>query len=290
MTDAEKLIGKDFSGITLLSVHGRGHTGVVYVGFQKSLKRKIAIKLVPKGKVTAQCFKDEAEVVAVLQHPNIVTVFDVGEDDEFLYIAMQLVEGRSLQTEIERAAKNPVPSKRLLQIPAILQIMAGVLDALEYAHRENVVHQDVKPGNILIETSTGRPFLVDFGIARTELTEDESKYIHGTPIYMAPEQARGEPTDARADIYAAGLVLWEALAGKLPNQTLPAIKLVGIKARKPETFFLSAPSASCPRIDGELERIILKAAACDKLARYENCARFKDDLRKYAESNFQIRI
>jgi serine/threonine-protein kinase len=178
MTDAEKLIGRDFSGITLLSVHGQGHTGVVYVGFQKSLKRKIAVKLVPKGKVTAQCFKDEAEVVAVLQHPNIVTVFDVGEDEEFLYIAMQLVEGRSLQTEIARAAKNPVPSKRLLPIPAILQVMSGVLDALEYAHRENVVHQDVKPGNILIETSTGRPFLVDFGIARTELSEDESKYVH----------------------------------------------------------------------------------------------------------------
>jgi serine/threonine-protein kinase len=226
----------------------------------------------------------------VLQHPNIVTIFDVGEDDEFLYIALQLVEGSSLQSMIERGAKSPIPSKRRLPASDILPAMAGVLDALEYAHRQNVVHQDVKPGNILIEAATGRAFLVDFGIARTELTEDESKYVHGTPIYMAPEQARGETTDARADIYAAGLSLWEAFAGKLPHQALPAIKLVGIKARKPETFFTSSPSSQCPRIDGELERIIMKAAACDKLSRYGSCAAFKEDLRKYAESKFQIRI
>jgi len=288
--DADKLIGREFAGVTLLSVHGRGHSGVVFVGFQKSLKRKVAVKLVPKSNLSAQSFMDEAEVVAVLNHPNIVTVFDVGADDEFLFIIMQLINGLSLQSMIERCAKNPIPSKRLLPTADVLRIMANVLDALEYAHRQSIVHQDVKPGNILIESQSDRPFLVDFGIARTELTEDESKYVHGTPLYMAPEQAKGEVTDGRADIYAVGATMWEALTGRLPAPALSAVKLVAMKARHPEHFFQSTPSADNPRIDAELEQIILKATAANRDLRYGDCAPFREALARYAERKFHLRF
>jgi len=288
--DTDKLIGREFAGVTLLSVHGRGHSGVVFVGFQKSLKRKVAVKLVPKANLSAQSFMDEAEVVAVLNHPNIVTVFDVGEDEEFLFITMQLVDGVSLQSMIERSAKSPIPSKRRLPTVNVLRITSSVLDALEYAHGQGVVHQDVKPGNILIEAHSGRPFLVDFGIARTELTEDESQYVHGTPLYMAPEQAKGGVTDGRADIYAAGVTMWEALSGKLPTPNLPAVKLVAMKVRGPEGFFLSTPSEGNPKIDAELEYIILKAAAADRDSRYGDCGQFREALARYAERKFHVRF
>jgi len=127
--DADKLIGREFAGVTLLSVHGRGHSGVVFVGFQKSLKRKVAVKLVPKANLSARSFMDEAEVVAVLNHPNIVTVFDVGDDDEYLFITMQLVDGSSLQSMVERSAKNPIPSKRRMPVTKVLRIIASVLGA-----------------------------------------------------------------------------------------------------------------------------------------------------------------
>jgi len=288
--NADKLIGREFAGATLLSVHGRGHSGVVFVGFQKSLKRKIAVKLVPADKLSAQSFMDEAEVVAVLNHPNIVTVFDVGQDAEYLFITMQFISGSSLQSMIERSAKSPIPSKRRLQIPDVLRIMSSILDALDYAHKQGIVHQDVKPGNILIEAQSKRPFLVDFGIARTELTEDESKYVHGTPLYMAPEQAKGAATNGRADIYAAGATMWEALAGRLPAPALPAVKLVAMKARRPEDFFQSTPSADNPLIDADLEHIILKATAADRDSRYEDCAQFRDALVRYAERKFHVHL
>jgi len=286
--NADKLIGREFAGVTLLSIHGRGHSGVVFIGFQKSLKRKIAVKLVPRDKLSAQSFMDEAEVIAVLNHPNIVTVFDVGEDAEFLFITMQLIDGSSLQSLIERGAKNPIPSKRFLPVKDVLRITANVLSALEYAHRHGVVHQDVKPGNILIESQSGRPFLVDFGIARTELTEDESQYVHGTPLYMAPEQARGDVTDGRADIYAVGSTMWEALTGILPAPALPAVKLVAMKARRPEKFFQSLPSDGNPRIDAELEHIILKAVAADRDFRYKDCKHFREAIERYAERKFHL--
>jgi serine/threonine-protein kinase len=232
----------------------------------------------------------ETEAVAVLNHPNIVTVFDVGEYEEYLYITMQLIEGESLLSLIRRKLRHPVPSQRFIDTHVALRCMAHTLDALTYAHSEGVVHQDVKPGNVLIEKASGRTFLVDFGIARTELTEDESKFVHGTPAYMPPEQARGEATDPRADIFAAGVTLWECLAGKLPIQALPAITLVKVKAKNPQAFFEMTPMESSARIDADMETIIKKAIACDRDDRYDDCGTFLDDLRGYADKKLGVRI
>jgi serine/threonine-protein kinase len=285
---AQELIGTDVAGVTLLTLHGVGHTGLVFTGFQKSLRRKIAVKLVPKEKVTARSFMDEAETVAVLNHPHIVTVFDVGEFGEYLYITMQLVDGESLHTLIKRKLRHPAPSQRSLDLPTALRTIAHTLDALSYAHKAGVVHQDVKPGNILIENDSGRSYLADFGIARTELTEEDFLFVHGTPLYMPPEQARGEATDARADIFAAGVTLWECLSGTLPVPAVPAVKLVGIKAKRPDAFFETAPSESSVRIDRELEAIIQKATASRKDGRYENCDEFLSAIKRYAEKKLGL--
>jgi serine/threonine-protein kinase len=287
---AHELIGADVAGVTLLTLHGRGHTGLVFTGFQRSLKRKIAVKLVPKDKTTARSFMDEAEVVAVLNHPHIVTIFDVGEFKEYLYITMQLVEGDSLQTLVKRKLRHPVPSQRCVDLPTVLRTVAQTLDALAYAHRAGVVHQDVKPGNILIEREGGRSYLVDFGIARTELTEEDSLFVHGTPLYMSPEQARGEVTDARADVFATGATLWECLSGTLPVPQLPSVKLVGIKARRPWDFFEQTPSESSERIDKELEAIIQKATASYREDRYADCAEFLEKIREYADKKLGLML
>jgi len=285
---AHELIGADVAGVTLLTLRGRGRAGLLFTGFQRSLKRKIAVKLVPKERAEARSFLDEAETVAVLNHPNIVTIFDVGEFGEYLYYTMQLVDGESLQTLIKRNLRRPAPSRQGVDLPAALRTVAQTLDALAYAHRAGVVHQDVKPGNILIEREGGRSYLVDFGIARTELTEETSLFVRGTPLYMPPEQARGEATDARADVFATGVTLWECLSGTLPVPPLPSIKLVGIKARKPGNFFDKTPSESSERIDKDLEAIIQKATAVDKEERYADCTEFLAKIKEYADNKLGL--
>ncbi len=286
-SDPDRMIGKEISGVTILGLLGRGASGLVYMAFQKSLKRKIAIKLIPKEENdddSIMKIRDEAETVAVLNHPNIVTVFDVGETEEFLFITMQFIDGESLQSMIKRLSHHPLPSKRLLPVPKTLEIMISVLDALDYAHEQDIVHQDVKPGNVLIEGSSGRPFLVDFGIARTFVTEEDARFVRGTPLYIAPEQAKGETTDARADIYSAGVVVWECLAGSLPSPSLPATKLVGLKAYKPDSFFSFTPARHSQRIDFELEQIILKAISSSPEMRYQTCAQMRNELQAYLKS------
>ncbi|GBU23062.1 serine/threonine-protein kinase [Fibrobacteres bacterium R8-0-B4] len=287
---ARGLIGADVAGAMLLTLSGLGRSGLVFTGFQRSLKRNIAVKLVRKDKTEARSFIEEAAVAAALNHPNIVAVFDAGEFKEYLYITMQLVDGDSLQTLIKRKLRRPEPSRRGVGLQTALLTAAGTLDALAYAHRAGVVHQDVKPGNILIERGSGRPYLADFGIARTELTEKESVLVRGTPLYMPPEQARGEATDARADVFATGVTLWECLSGTLPVPPFPSIKLVGIKARKPQAFFSQTPSESSEVIDKELEAIIQKATASDKEDRYTDCAEFLVKIKEYADKKMGLML
>ena len=281
---AHGLIGADVGGATLLTLLGRGRGGLVFAGYQRSLKRKIAVKLALKNAAEARGFMDGAAVAAALNHPNIVTVFDAGEFGEYVYLSMRLVDGESLKTLITR------DSRRGADLPTALRTAAQTLDALAYAHSAGAVHQDVKPGNILIERESGRAHLADFGTARAERTGGNSVFVRGTPLYMPPEQARGEATDGRADIFAAGVTLWERLSGTLPVPPLPPIKLVGIKARKPWAFFEKPPSESGGAIDKDLEAIIQKATAIDKEDRYADCAEFLGAIKEYADRKLGLTL
>jgi serine/threonine-protein kinase len=286
--EPREFIGTEVNNVTLMELIGRGAMGAVFVGYQKSLKRKVAIKIFPKeaaeGSPCRVLFRDEAEIVAGLNHPNIVPVFDMGETPRFLFITMQLVAGEDLRSLLYRHQKHPVPSRRTIDPGKVLSIMVPVLDALAYAHEEGVIHQDIKPGNILIEERTGRAYLADFGIARSALNADgdDSSMIMGTPLYIAPEQISEEGADARADIYAAGTVLFEALAGKLPFQKTTIEALLNLKVNDPASLYMMTPSQACTAIDAALEAIILRAIAPDKEQRYQSCRSFHEALAAYA--------
>jgi serine/threonine protein kinase len=287
--DPNSFLGREIANVTLVELLGRGAMGAVYVAFQKSLKRKVALKIFPKASSNLSdmrvLFRDEAETVAVLNHPNIAPVFDMGETPDVLFIMMQLIVGENLRSLIRRHLLHPLPSRRTVPLNKVLQIMIQVLDGLDYAHRENVIHQDIKPANIIIEERSGRPGIVDFGIARTEFSANEhSRYVLGTPLYMSPEQITGIQTDCRSDIYSAGMVLYEALVGKIPVKTSSLDQLLAMKASSTESIFSCNPSSSSEVIDDELEKIILKATAPRREDRYQICAAFREDLKKYASA------
>jgi serine/threonine protein kinase len=284
--NAERLIGTQVGTSIIIKELARGGMAIVFIAFQKSLKRQIAVKVLPKSLITAksaELFQQEAEAVAILSHPNIIPVYEVGETDEFLFITMQLVQGNTLAQYMQFAQKNPIPSRRVLPLPATLRVMIQMLDALDYAHSQGIVHRDIKPGNIMIEKHSRRPLVTDFGIVQVLNSDTEAtKAVHGTPLYMAPEQILGQNVDGRADIYAAGTMFYQMLVAELP---LPEFKsktdLLKHKILSRGNFFLKKPSEANPAIDQEMDRIIAKATAFEPDRRYGSGRDFLGDLEQY---------
>lgn len=282
--DYRTAIGREFGNVTIVKEIGRGAMGAVFVGFQKSLKRQVAVKVLPKSLATTdkarRQFRDEAETIAVLHHPNIVPIYDTGEDDVFYYQVMQFIEGEDLGRLIRRTLKHPVAHKRLLPVPTSIRIMTDVLDGLGYAHEEGVIHQDMKPGNIMIEKRRRRPLIVDFGIAKTAKLDYWAKgMIVGSSVYLSPEQATARDTDHRTDIYSMGVILFELLAGILPLRADEDEKtLLMRKMRNPDSVFAKRPSDCSPHINSSMEHIILRATASRPGERYRDCHTFRDDL------------
>jgi len=285
--DYDSFIGRELGNVTIIKELGRGNRGVVYIGFQKSLRRQVAVKILPKASTTTEedrlRFQDEAEILAVLSHPNIIPIFEMGEEKEFYFQIMQLINGSDLNNIIKKRLLHPVPSKHLLPIEETLDIVIQVLDGLGYAHEEGVIHQDIKPANILMEERAKRPLIADFGIAKTMQMDSRSQIdvIIGSPVYISPEQASAEATDNRTDIYSVGVMLFKMLAGTLPRRKEKVAQILLRKIREPDTFFTQLPSEASPIIDDEMEKIILKAVAIDLENRYEDCYMFRDDLLHY---------
>lgn len=203
----------------VLALIGRGGMGAVYRARQRSLDRLVAIKVLPleasADELFAARFQSEARLLARLQHPNIVAVYDSGSTaDGHLYLVMELVEGSDLSQMI-RAGKLPSPQS--------LEIVARVCDALQYAHQRGIIHRDIKPSNILFSTD-GVVKVADFGLAKLHDTADPianpqtlTGMVMGTPEYMAPEQRLGGAVDQRADIYSLGVLFYEMLTGQVPR-------------------------------------------------------------------------
>jgi serine/threonine-protein kinase len=188
---------------------GRGGMSTVYRAFDTELEREVAVKLMARtalGAVGRRRLLSEAKTIAKLNHPNIVTVYDVGEIDEGPFIVMELVEGRSLY---ERRPEN---------LDELIAITRQVCTALNHAHAQDIIHRDLKPENVIVQ-SDGTAKLMDFGLARhgTSRLTQESEIV-GTVFYLAPEQALGKEIDARTDLYALGVMLYELATGSLPYE------------------------------------------------------------------------
>jgi serine/threonine protein kinase len=282
------LIGQKVGSSTLLEEIARGSMGAVFVGYQSSLKRQIAVKVLPKSIMTSQTarsFQQEAELAAILSHPNIIPVYEVGDAGDFLFLAMQLVKGKPLSYYIKRSHKNVRPSKRTLPLNITLKIISSVLNALDYAHSQSIIHRDIKPANILIEGYKSRPIIVDFGLAQVSQKPDEtSTMISGTPKYMAPEQILNSEVDGRADIYATATMLYEMLTPEPLFSDIKSIQdLLARKINQKNGLFAKKPSEMNPGLNKEMDRILSKALSFDPETRYATCREFRDQLERYTE-------
>jgi len=284
--DFDPLIGQQVGTSVLLRKLDQGSMSVVFVAYQKTLKRQIAVKILPKVFLTpriTELFQQEAQAAAFLSHPCIIPVYEVGDTDDFLFFTMQLVRGASLAHYLRRARKNVVPSKRMMPLKESLKMIVKVLDALDYANGLGIIHRDIKPGNILIEEHSHRPMITDFGVARSyEGSGSEARVMVGTPTYMAPEQILSGVVDSSADVYAAGVMLFEMLAGRLPYPPYDtALKLLKIKLRLQNRIFMKKPSELNPAVNPVMDDIVMKAVAYNKNKRYATCRDFGNDIEKY---------
>ena len=285
--DAEALLGQQVGTCTIMQELARGGMGVVFIAYQRTLKRQIAIKILPKNilkKRAAERFQQEAESAAILAHPNIVPIYEVGETEDFFFFTMQLVRGKDLGDVMDNARKHILPSKRFLPLSFTIKTICQVLNALDYAHEEEIVHRDIKPENVLIEQRTNRPMISDFGVAKVLRGEDLDAEVRGTPAYMAPEQIHRTDVDGRADIYAVGVMLFEMMVPELPlPMTDSAMALVRRKVELKDDFFQQSPSQLNPTLRKEMDEIINKAVAYNPEHRYGSCNEFMRSLQSYED-------
>ncbi|MBU1170217.1 MAG: serine/threonine protein kinase [Proteobacteria bacterium] len=287
--NVDHLIGNQIGSSTIIRELARGGMSIIFVAFQRTLKRQIAVKILPKKLITsktASLFQQEAESAAILYHPNIIPIYEVGETDDFLFFTMQLVAGDTLSHLIKKAGKNIIPSRRFLPVERSIKMMFQILDALGYAHNQGIVHRDIKPGNILLDSVSNRPVVTDFGIAKVLRNDDDSKpIIQGTPVYMAPEQIVNRDVDGRADIYASGVMFYQMLVERLPLPRLKStIALLKLKVKSNESIFTHKPSELNPVLHPAMDDIIFKATQKDIDLRYQTGREFIKDLEFYLKN------
>ena len=245
---------------------GRGAMGVVYLAKDPKINRQVAIKTLdysqfsPKELQTVKSrFFREAEAAGRLSHSNIVTVYDIGEEDDFAFIAMDYVAGVSLAEYTSTDKQLPVE-----EVYRVCQVVA---EALDYAHGEKIVHRDIKPGNIMYDPGTGQIKITDFGIARiTDSVKTRTGSFMGSPSYMAPEQMTGAAVDGHADIYALGVTFYQLLTGKLPfvADTLPnlAYKITNEKFRPVRELRPELPLSATRIVNKSLQKLPEKRYSC----------------------------
>lgn len=262
---------------------GRGGMAEVHEGLDTRLNRRVAIKVLradlARDPLFQERFRREAQSAAGLNHPNIVSIYDTGEDiytegltqTNVPYIVMEYVDGVTLREMLQNGPRI-LPERGL-------EILAGVLAALDYAHRHGIVHRDIKPANVMINTH-GDAKVMDFGIARamsdaaTSVTATSA--VMGTAQYLSPEQARGEVADARSDIYAAGCLLYELLTGSTPFTGDSPVSI----AYQHVNSQVTPPSNLDPSIPSTLDAIVLQALAKNPMSRYQTAAQMRADVER----------
>ena len=278
----DDLIGASLGHCVVEDFLGQGGMARVYRGRQENLDRVVAIKVLPPYYAAdpdfVERFKREAVAMAKLSHPNIVTVHDAGEENGRLFIVMEYIGGGTLK---ERMASP-------LTMRDITRVVHEVASALSYAHAQGIVHRDVKPVNVLLDGG-GRAVLSDFGIAKVLATSAALTHSGagvGTPEYMSPEQCRGAAVDARADIYALGVMLFEMLTGRTPfvADNYTALAHSHIYEAPP------LPSALNPRISPAVQSVILKALEKDPADRFQKATELAAALEMAVESQTPVKL
>jgi serine/threonine-protein kinase len=262
----------------ILEPLGSGGMGKVYKARQVALKRLVALKMVLAGyhatRQELERFRAEAEAVAALQHPHIVQIYEIGEKDGCPYLALEYVDGGSLDQHLKR---RPLPA---LQAARLVRTLA---QAIHHAHQHNIVHRDLKPGNVLL-TANGTPKVADFGLAK-RLDEARGRTqtgsVMGTPAYMAPEQAEGRlrQVGPATDVYSLGAILYECLTGRPPFEApslLETLEQVRSEAPRP-------PRQLQPGLPPDLETICLKCLEKDPGLRYPSAQALADDLTRFLD-------
>ena len=262
----------------ILGELGRGAMGVVYRAVDPVIGRNVAVKtirLTEEGTGLSRPellsrFQTEARAAGLLTHPNIVVVYDAGEEDGLYYITMELVVGKSLQATLDAGDAFPVPR--------ILRILEQTCSALQFAHERNIVHRDIKPANLML-TADDTVKVTDFGTAKILQfgTAQQTTHVMGTPSYMSPEQVKGRPVDGRTDIFSLGVVLYEMLTGEkpFPGQSITTViyKIVNEEPIPPRQLN--------PSIHPGLNEIAMRALAKEPDVRYQSCREMFEDLRNY---------
>jgi len=261
------MLDRTISHYRIVAKIGSGGMGVVYRAHDEQLERDVALKVLAKGtlanETARQRFRREALALAKLNHPNIGTVYEFGNEDGIDFLVMELITGVGLHYKLAAGA---------LPETEILRLGSQLADGLEAAHAQGIIHRDLKPGNLQI-TKDDRLKILDFGLAQLiptgdhdslALTVSKANELPGTLPYMAPEQLRGQRADQRSDIYSAGAVLYEMATGQRPHGQTSGPQLISAILERP----VSAPSVHNPEISPALESIIVKALDKDPNRRY----------------------
>ncbi len=259
-TTGDDLIGRQIGQYEILRELGRGGMATVYLARQTSMNRSVAIKILPREFLHdpqfIERFKREVQLVADLEHPHILPVYDFGEIDRIPFIVMRYLGGGTL---LDMVIDSLPP------LETLVRPVEQVCSALDFAHGEGIIHRDLKPSNILLD-ERGNAYLSDFGIA--QIMQDAGRLtgsaVIGTPAYMAPEQAEGRPLDARADVYALGVVLFELVTGREPFQADTPMAMLLKQITEP----MPSPRAYRPDLPLAVEQVILRATMKDPGARY----------------------
>ena len=247
----------------------------VYLAADQELGRRVAIKILDDRHASddqfVERFRREAQNAAGLSHPNIVSIYDRGEAEGTYYIAMEYIEGRTLKELL--VARGPSP------LGIAIDYTRQILSALRFAHRNGIVHRDIKPHNVIVD-GEGRVKVMDFGIARAGASQmTEAGSIIGTAQYLSPEQARGAPVDQTSDLYSTGIVLYELLTGTVPftGETPVEIAMKHLHADAG-----AARRAHRPEIPRDLDYVVLRALAKDPAERYHSAEEMDSDLERIA--------
>jgi len=260
---------------------GKGAMGVVYQGRDPKISRVVAIKTMALSQefeadeleeAKARFFR-EAETAGRLNHPNIVTIYDAGEEHDLCFIAMELLKGKDLVPYTK--------PETLLPIPRVVSIVARVADALGYAHRQNVVHRDIKPANIMYDLESDNPKVTDFGIARvTDSSKTKTGMVLGTPSYMSPEQLSGKKVDGRSDLFSLAVSLYQMLSGQLPfvGDSMAQLMFKIANEQAPDIRTLN------PAVPGGLAEVLAFAMAKEAEQRYQTGEELAAALRPFGET------